>query len=343
MYTAAMTPEEIDVETNAEVKNILAKTNKMNKVFRRKVLKATKFPVKMTYEQHTVRKNRWVVTLSAMSKGNTMGRTIIKFYCISESAQGKFIYVPIPSPDRPKGVQRTVIFKPHFFKRYRERMGAELGGEELVARLIGELEVINFVFHHLPDGKTELMVNFKEGQGFGESFYNKNVLVVRTFVPKKMLFDDQMPFYEKGLVEREKELADAHEQLYNFDRNKKKAERERRKELEDIQQAREAIIGEMAQKQKPTTTEMMSTVLEMEKRPDLFPPEITNELKSLTGRIHQIDVEKAKMVKELEKINQEEERNRQIRQSWWFKLLYAITLITILPVVFLKKLFRTRS
>lgn len=309
MYTATMTPKEIDIETNAEVKNILAKTEKMNKVFRRKVLKASKFPVKMTYEQHTVRKNRWKVTLTAMSKGNTMERTIMHFYCISESLQGKFIYVPIPSNNRPKGVQRTIIIKPHFFSRYRERMGTEYDGEELVARLIDELEVVNFIFHHLPDGKTKLIVNLKEGQGFGESFYDKNVLLVRTFVPKEMLFNNQKPFYEYGLVEREKELEDAHEQMYYFNRNREKLKKKVEKELADLQTARNAIIGDIAQEERPSTEKLFATVAKMEERPDLFPPEITSLLRDMTEMIFQIDIEKARRVKELEKQELEEEDN----------------------------------
>ena len=108
--------------------------------FRRMVLKATRFPVVMKYEQHTVRKNRWKVMFKAFNRRNTLGRAAILFYCINESEIGKFVYLVRPFPERGRGRFQTMIFKPHFFKRYRERLGLVWMSSARVSRLTSHVK-----------------------------------------------------------------------------------------------------------------------------------------------------------------------------------------------------------
>ena len=115
MYTATMSPAEIDRETHEDIQNVLSKINYKKNEFRRKVLKATHFPVVMKYEQNTVRKNRWKITLMAFTKRNTMGRMADSYYCVSESAMGKFVYCVIPFLERGEGKFQTLVYKPHYF------------------------------------------------------------------------------------------------------------------------------------------------------------------------------------------------------------------------------------
>ena len=191
MYTATMTPAEIDHETHEDVLNVLSKLNHKQNEFRRKVLKATHFPVVMRYEQNTVRKNRWKVMIKAFTKHNTMGRAAIVFYCISESAKGKFVYLVLPFLERGRGKYQTIVYKPHYFSRYRERMGLDLEGEELIDHVLNIALVAAMDYMWLPDGRVTVIQTCGEGFSFGESYDTNNVIVLRTYVPKKMLFKDQ--------------------------------------------------------------------------------------------------------------------------------------------------------
>jgi hypothetical protein len=205
MYTANMTPEEIERETNAEMDNIRAKLAYKIKEFRRKVLKATKFPVSMIYEQRTVRKNRWVITMTADSKKNIDEKAALKCYCISESPLGKFVYKPIlhKSEEIYSGRKlkfETVVFKPHFFSRYRERMGIEETGDKLIIKLMGKLNNVLTKMERRDDGSWASIQIFEDGFCLGDVIAMDKVHLTRTFVPKRMLFSDQLPdmqYYEE--------------------------------------------------------------------------------------------------------------------------------------------------
>jgi hypothetical protein len=331
MYTATMSPEEIHRETQSEIPNIIAKSNHMTKEFRRRVLKATKFPISMTYEQHTVRKNRWKVTMTAMSKGNIDGRTIIMFYCINESELGKFIYAPIPSEHLRKGEYKTMVFKPHFFSRYRERMGTEEDGEQLIQRLLSSLEVVNFQFENREDGTVGLIVNLPDGQGFGEAFYHKCILLIRTFVPKNMLFENQISQHEEGLSDRQKVLDEAHEHMYNFDRNVKKKESEIRGSYQKaLQGARQAYIDKYIPEETPKTSKEMFEVLDRMEQGKLLGKEQMDELRRLAENCR---IEEQKLAEAIKEYEAEEEHKKKLAKKWgWLVIL-------LLPLTFLLHLF----
>lgn len=196
MYTAKMTPEEIDYESYEDMRNVIAKMKYKQNDFRRLVLKTTHFPVRMKYEQNTVRKNRWVVSFVAWSKRNIMGRAGTAYYSICESEKGKFIYCTAPSERRGKGFYKTFVFKPHFFSRYRERMGLEEGGETLIDQIMSASAVFACHFQKHFDGRVSVIITIPEGFCFGESYFHDEVIIIRTFVPARMFFGDQKELYE---------------------------------------------------------------------------------------------------------------------------------------------------
>ncbi|GJG33356.1 hypothetical protein PRMUPPPA20_14650 [Xylanibacter ruminicola] len=194
MYTANMTPEEIDHESKADLENILAKRDYKKIEFRRKVLKAKQFPVTMRYEQRTVRKNRWFITMLALSKKN-INQPLTSIYCIHESSNGKFVYEL--SQDDRDNVQ-TIVYKPHFFSRYKERMGIEECSEAVIHKLMNRVGPMTVKFHSLENGNEGIVVALEEGLGFGESYRFRTVHLIRTYVSKEMLFNDQIEHFDNG-------------------------------------------------------------------------------------------------------------------------------------------------
>jgi hypothetical protein len=203
-----MTPAEISHETHADMQNVITKAEYMIKTLRKKYLKATKFPVSMTYEQRTVRKNRWLVTLSVLSKKGSNPPVSMTYFCICETPIGKFVYKPT-EPSK-KGQYVTMVIKPHFFSRYRERMGLEDTGEKLILSLFYSRQAVMTHQFKRDDGSWGLVVTFDDGFGFGDVLELGKVQIVRTFVPKHMLFDDQLPDFleSKADIETFKKLSE---------------------------------------------------------------------------------------------------------------------------------------
>jgi len=191
MYTANMTPAEISRETDAEIENIDKKVRHMANEFRRKALKATKFPMTMTFEQRTVRKNRWIITMHAPSKKSTEKGTDYSYYCISESPMGKYVYKPVQRSFAD--IFQTLVIKPHFFSRYRERMGLEETGDKLIMQMMKSKNIVKTEQFERKDGSLGFVMTFDDGIGLGDVLEKDKVHLVRTFVPKHMLFDDQLP------------------------------------------------------------------------------------------------------------------------------------------------------
>lgn len=206
MYTARMTPAEIDRETHEDITNVQSKLKYTQEDFRRMVLKATRFPVVMRYEQNTKRKNRWKVMLLAYSRQNTRGRTAVVFYSICESELGKFVYLPVPYLQRGLGKFRTLVFKPHYMSRYRERMGRQESGEALIDHLMTTTTTLELLFFPHADGRVTVIGTMDEGFCFGESYDHDNVVLIRTFVPRKMMFSDQREVFDLTHADREQEM-----------------------------------------------------------------------------------------------------------------------------------------
>ena len=241
MYTATMTPAEIDRETQEDMRNVLNKVHYKQEDFRRMVLKATRFPVTMTYEQNTKRKNRWVVGIEAFSKRNTGPRSAVRFHCIHESVKGKFLYIPTPDLQRGKGMFKTTVIKPHFMSRFRERMGLEETGEPLIQLVIDAVMTMNNLYLPQPDGRTLVISTLKGGFGFGEAYMHGTVTLLRTFVPQKMMFRDQRRMFAETDAEREQMQNDNLEHLRTMTR----------------QSAKEPVYGSFAER--PTYSTIPST------------------------------------------------------------------------------------
>lgn len=192
MYTQGMTPLEIKNETFAEVDNLLAKLGHLMPKFRRQVMKCSQFPMVVRYEQRTARKNRWLVTLTAENRRSYDGRERMHAYCISESQGGKYVYSFAITTFFGKKGKECDVYKPHFFKRYTERLKLDLHGESLINHFFDQFEerIIHFV--KMPNGEERIIACFPEGLAFGNSYLERRVVIFRTFVAKHLLVGEQV-------------------------------------------------------------------------------------------------------------------------------------------------------
>ncbi|TCC99540.1 hypothetical protein [Pedobacter hiemivivus] len=203
MIVEAMTLQEIHNELFTDLPTLNGKMNHCKKDFRRKVLKASRFPYTFTYELNTpIKKNLFIVTLTALTKGNS-DKPLLSVYGIYDRPEGK--YAAALSVD----LITTSIYPPHFFKRYRERIVKDdkLANKQLIrlyfAKSWGFYKVVANKGHEAVYNSFENSTNEEisfiaatdEGYCFGSSFGKINI--IKTIISEENLFDDQKELFHK--------------------------------------------------------------------------------------------------------------------------------------------------
>ena len=108
---------------------------------------------------------------------------------------GKYVYKPVQRS--LADIFQTLVIKPHFFSRYRERMGLEETGDKLIMQMMKSKNIVKTEQFERKDGSLGFVMTFDDGIGLGDVLEKDKVHLVRTFVPKHMLFDDQLPGFLK--------------------------------------------------------------------------------------------------------------------------------------------------
>ena len=125
-----MTLEEVAKQYSGDMDNLLAKRYSLQPKFSSLVKKSRRFPVVAQYEyiSHT-NHNRYFFNYSAQKRGewNTPHCNV---FCVFEKPEGKYAISSV------NGGRLFIVFPPHFFSRYRERILKDdsIHGVELIKR-----------------------------------------------------------------------------------------------------------------------------------------------------------------------------------------------------------------
>ncbi|WP_128353309.1 hypothetical protein [Pedobacter chitinilyticus] len=195
MIVNTMTLQEIYMELFKDLPSLLLRISNCKKEFRRKVLKASRFPCSASYELKTGRrKNLFILTLVAQKRGDAK----LPFFNIYG------IY------DRPEGTYAAgliiddatiLIYPPHFFKRYRERIVKDdkLSNKQLIHLYFtkswmlykvfddGEQEELCEEFKFTMHEETSFVGVVEQGYCFGSTF--GSIVVVKTIISEENIFD----------------------------------------------------------------------------------------------------------------------------------------------------------
>lgn len=128
MIVHTMTEAELTQEVMKDMYNAFRWEDVNSNKFRRIVLKATRFPVYATFSYNSPRKNKWLILLEARTKkefGDSSRCTYVTTY---DSPHG--IYAVMVSWIEKK--PQLILYPPHFFSRYRDRMQISLNGLSLM-------------------------------------------------------------------------------------------------------------------------------------------------------------------------------------------------------------------
>lgn len=203
MIVPTMTLPEIHAELQKDIEDITPSVNHRIRQFGSVVLKAHRYPVKHRYTfRSKTRMNTYHARLTAL-KRSYWDHPAIHVYCIYSRPEGLYCAFL----DLVHGV--SIIFPPHFFSRYRERIVRDeaLGTEELIHRfsertwaicfqpLTPEMQAKMRQWNGYPkDVEVPIAAFSPDGMLFGQR--TGDVTLVKTIVSPDMLFPDQLPLYE---------------------------------------------------------------------------------------------------------------------------------------------------
>ena len=122
------TEKQIHEELLKDMLNVMRFSDYKDKIFRRKVITAKMYPVRMSFFYTSPLKNRWFLAYEARSKKEFGDNVRMTNVCIYKDVNGFLCAAMIAIY---KDV-RVTLYPAHFFKRYKERMHSEKVGEELL-------------------------------------------------------------------------------------------------------------------------------------------------------------------------------------------------------------------
>lgn len=194
MILPTFTEKEMMSEYLSDLPEVLNFSNRLDKKWRRAVIKSSRFPIFSNpnfYTSH--RNNRWIVLLEARSKKEFGDLSRITFVCLINDRRGYYAIMHSFVGGQPL----YIFYAPHFFSRFRDRVGCGVNGVELVAEFFRLNSSYVFDFQIDTEGATHVSGSTAEGVAMGLLTENKNILF-KTIVTYDMLKDEQIEKYLKN-------------------------------------------------------------------------------------------------------------------------------------------------
>lgn len=200
MIVNSMTLQEIRLELFKDLPAVLLKISYFKKEFRRKVLKTSRFPYSVSCEVKTGRrKNFFTIILVARKRGDAKD-PFLNIYGIYDRPEGSYAAA---FAIRDAAI---LIYPPHFFKRYRERIVKDdkLSNKQLIHLYFTKCWLLYRAFakkghkevYRDLEGTAKGEISFigitEQGYCFGSTF--GNIDVVKTIISEENIFDSQREY-----------------------------------------------------------------------------------------------------------------------------------------------------
>ena len=187
MLLVGMKPQELLAEVSDDLKKIAAWFPSQHAIAHRWMLKQ-KLPAWFCTQYKSARNNVWKIMWEIQSRKFPTGALVE--YTTINGKHGRFVIKPQISA----GGFFIILYIPHFFKRYRERMklGDKLKPEQLIRRYL------RYNTSGINTGKKlNVEVTTKEGIALGNVIY-KRLVIINTFITYDMSYGKQVERFNDG-------------------------------------------------------------------------------------------------------------------------------------------------
>ena len=187
MLLVGMKPQELLAEVSDDLKKIAAWFPSQHAIAHRWMLKQ-KLPAWFCTQYKSARNNVWKIMWEIQSRKFPPGAMVE--YTTINGKHGRFVIKPQISA----GGFFIILYIPHFFKRYRERMklGDKLKPEQLIRRYLR-----NNTTGFNTGKKLNVEVTTKEGIALGNVIY-KRLVIINTFITYDMSYGKQVERFNDG-------------------------------------------------------------------------------------------------------------------------------------------------
>ena len=197
MLTRTMTHSEMIREVTEDMKNIFRYLDHRENVYRRAVLKATRFPLVFApFWYRSARKNDWLILVEAPSRQAThSNNSKITFVCMLNHDNGVYCFMP----SWVQGKLVMLVFVPHFMSRYALRAGKDQRGRDLIVQYFRKnASYVYDLKEKELDGMivTEAAGSTAEGVALGLVIHDG--ILFKTFVSYEMLKGEQVEVYTRN-------------------------------------------------------------------------------------------------------------------------------------------------
>ena len=193
-----MTADELVNEFTADLPQVMSVSD-VKQIKADKIIKKSKmFPVYLHAYLKTMRKNDWMILLEAKSKKYVGDNCLISLISHFDVGAGRYAMFWTSYKSTPV----HIIFTPHFFSRFSERVGVNLTGIELIHRYFKKNP--SYGFNYTSDyignmQKINVYGSTTEGVAMGVQLNTKhNIILFRTFITYDMCKGKQVDDFAKA-------------------------------------------------------------------------------------------------------------------------------------------------
>ena len=188
MIVHTMTEKELFEEVIQDVANAVKFSDTKDQKFRRMVIKSNRFPVRAHCFYVSPRKNKWIIFLEAKTKKEIGEECRINFVTYYDSPHGVYALMLTST----SGKQHLILYPPHFFTRYMERMNLDLPRLQLIQQFFA----VNNAYSYYRPNRSEVCGSTEDGIALGLMSIHGNV-VFKTFISYSMCQGDQIENFTK--------------------------------------------------------------------------------------------------------------------------------------------------
>lgn len=194
MITPYMTEAELLEEIKKDLPDVINISNNKDVKVRRIIQKSVLFPIYIHSYVTSPRKNKWIILWEARSKKNVGDDSLISFVCYQETPHGRYAYMPTWADKK----LILIVYPPHFFSRFAERMNLSLTGVDLIKRYFEKNNSYAFELSIADNARQEIYGSSLDGVALGLRSIEHNIILFKTFITYDMSKGSQIETFARN-------------------------------------------------------------------------------------------------------------------------------------------------